>query len=72
MELVPPVTGLEKKSGTSAADRANNQGQKAKEAVQDTAGHFIGDKDLQAKGKGNRVAADIRLAGEKAKDALRR
>jgi uncharacterized protein YjbJ (UPF0337 family) len=56
----------------STTDKANNKGQEAKGAVQEKAGQITGDKDLQAKGKGNKAASDIKQAGEKVKDALKR
>jgi len=55
----------------STIDKANNQGQKAKGAVQEKVGDLTGDRDLQSKGKGNKIGADLKQAGEKVKDALK-
>jgi uncharacterized protein YjbJ (UPF0337 family) len=56
----------------STADKANNKGQQTKGTVQEKVGHITGDKDLQARGKGNKAASDIKQAGEKLKDAFKR
>jgi len=55
----------------STADKANNKGQGAKGAVQETVGNLTGDDELKAKGKGNKAASDLKQAGEKVKDALK-
>jgi uncharacterized protein YjbJ (UPF0337 family) len=56
----------------SATDKANNKGQEAKGAVQEAAGKLTGDSELRSKGKGNRIASDLKQAGEKLKDAIKK
>ena len=56
----------------STADKANNKGQDAKGTVQEAVGNLTGDDELKAKGKGNKVSSDLKQAGEKVKDALKR
>lgn len=55
--------GLDDKIGNAAQDL----GGKAKEA----AGKVSGDKDLEAEGKGDQMASDVKQAGEKVKDAFK-
>lgn len=56
----------------STTDKAKNEGQLAKGTVQEKAGALTGDHELQAKGKANKVASDVKQAAEKVKDALKR
>lgn len=55
--------GLDDKIGNAAEDI----GGKAKEA----AGKATGDRDLEAEGKGDQIASDVKQAGEKIKDAFK-
>lgn len=56
----------------SATDKAKNKAQdlggKAKEAV----GKVTGDRETEAKGKGDQTKSDLKGAGEKVKDAFKR
>jgi uncharacterized protein YjbJ (UPF0337 family) len=56
----------------STIDKAKNKGQLAKGAVQEKAGDLTGDHELRAKGKADKAASDMKQAGEKVKDALKR
>ena len=52
-------------------DKMENAAEEAKGKVKETTGDATDDKDLQAEGKGEETAADLKQAGEKAKDAFR-
>lgn len=56
----------------SATDKAKNKAQevggKAKEAV----GKVTGDRDTEARGKGDQTKSNLKGAGEKVKDAFKR
>ena len=56
----------------SATDKAKNKAQelggKAKEAV----GKVTGDRETEARGKGDQSKSDLKGAGEKVKDAFKR
>ncbi|HET6733014.1 CsbD family protein [Mycobacterium sp.] len=56
----------------SATDKAKNKAQelggKAKEAV----GKATGDRETEARGKGDQTKSDLKGAGEKIKDAFKR
>lgn len=49
-----------------------NKAQEAKGHLKDTAGKATNDRTLRAKGKGDKAAADVKQAGEKAKHAFRK
>lgn len=49
------------------ANKGQDLGGKAKEA----AGKVTGDRDLEAEGKGDQAAANVKQAGEKLKDAAK-
>jgi len=53
-----------------AVDKAKNEAQVAKGQVKETAGHVSGDSELEAKGKGDKAAGNLKQAGEKLKDAV--
>jgi uncharacterized protein YjbJ (UPF0337 family) len=53
-------------------DKAKNKTQEAKGHVKEAAGRATDDKSLQAKGKGDKVAGNLKQAGEKVKDAVKR
>jgi uncharacterized protein YjbJ (UPF0337 family) len=52
-------------------DKIKNAAEEVKGKVKETTGDATDDKDLQAEGKGEETAADLKQAGEKAKDAFR-
>jgi uncharacterized protein YjbJ (UPF0337 family) len=55
----------------SASDKARNATQKATGAIKETTGRHTGNRDLEAQGRKDRFAGDIKQAGEKVKDAFR-
>jgi uncharacterized protein YjbJ (UPF0337 family) len=56
----------------SSVNKIKNKAQEAKGHVKDTAGKATNDRTLQAKGKGNKAAGNLKQAGEKVKDAFRK
>ena len=56
----------------SAVDKAKNKAQEAKGHVKDATGRATNDKSLEAEGKGDKVAGNLKQAGEKVKDALKK
>jgi uncharacterized protein YjbJ (UPF0337 family) len=56
----------------SAIDKAKNKAQEAKGHVKDAAGRATKDRSLQAEGKGDKVAGNLKQAGEKMKDAVKK
>jgi uncharacterized protein YjbJ (UPF0337 family) len=56
----------------ASIDKAKNKAQEAKGHVKDAAGRATNDKSLQAKGKGDKVAGNLKQAGEKVKDAVKK
>ncbi len=52
------------------ADKAKNSAQEAVGQAKESAGKMTGDRELEAKGRSDKVAADLKQAGEKVKDAL--
>jgi uncharacterized protein YjbJ (UPF0337 family) len=56
----------------SLKDKAKNIIDAAKGTAKETAGRVEGDEDREAEGKADRALADLKQAGEKAKDAWRR
>ena len=53
-------------------DKAKNKAQEAKGHVKDAAGKATKDRSLQAEGKGDKAAGNLKQAGEKLKDAFRK
>jgi len=53
------------------ADKAKNEAQKVAGEVKEKVGRHTDDDDLQAEGKKDQVAGDLKNAGEKVKDAFR-
>ncbi len=51
-------------------DKAKNAAQKAVGEVKEAVGKHTDDRDLQAEGKKDQVAGDLKNAGEKVKDAF--
>ena len=56
----------------TSIDKAKNKAQEAKGHVKDAAGRVTNDKSLQAEGKGDKVAGNLKQAGEKVKDAVKK
>ena len=55
----------------SATDKAKNKAQVAKGTVKESAGRVSGNTSLEAEGAGDKVAGNVKQAGEKLKDAAR-
>jgi uncharacterized protein YjbJ (UPF0337 family) len=56
----------------SATDKAKDKLQAAKGHVKEATGKAIDDQSLEAEGKGDKVAGNLKQAGEKVKDAVTR
>jgi uncharacterized protein YjbJ (UPF0337 family) len=56
----------------SAVDKAKNKAQEAKGHVKDAAGRATKDRSLQSIGKRDKVSGNLKQAGEKVKDAVKR
>ena len=54
----------------SMGDKIKHAGQEAAGKVKEGAGKATGNKDMEAEGKGDQAVADVKQAGDKAKDAL--
>lgn len=54
-----------------AGKKVKNAADAAKGKVKETAGDATGNRDLQAEGRAKKTKADVKQAGEKAKDALK-
>ncbi|WP_083866929.1 MULTISPECIES: CsbD family protein [Frankia] len=59
-------------SAVSFVDKVRNKVDELRGRGKETAGKATGNRDLRAEGRGERGVADLRDAGEKAKDAFRR
>ena len=55
----------------SAVDKAKNEAQKLGGAIKEKVGEHTDNRDLQAEGKKDQVAGDLKGAGEKVKDAFK-
>jgi uncharacterized protein YjbJ (UPF0337 family) len=55
----------------SATDKAKDKLQTGKGDVKEAAGKATGDQSLEAEGKGDQVAGNLKQAGEKVKDAFK-
>lgn len=55
----------------SATDKAKDKAQVAKGEVKAATGRASGDRSLEAEGVGDKVAGNLKQAGEKLKDAAR-
>jgi uncharacterized protein YjbJ (UPF0337 family) len=55
----------------SATDKAKNKAQSAKGGVKEAVGKAAGNPKLEAEGKGDKAAGNLKQAGEKVKDAAR-
>ncbi len=56
----------------AGTDKAKNTTQRAKGKVKETAGAATGNRDLERKGKTDQAKGNLKQAGEKVKDAVRR
>jgi uncharacterized protein YjbJ (UPF0337 family) len=56
----------------SAADKAKDKAQAAKGKVKKTYGKAVGDPVLETEGKADEVKGNLKQAGEKVKDAVRK
>ena len=56
----------------SAGDKAKDKAQAAKGHIKEAAGKATGDPVLEAEGKGDKVSGNLKQAGEKVKDAIRK
>ena len=52
-------------------NKLKNVAEQAKGKVKEKTGDATGNRDLQAEGRGEKTKADLKQAGEKAKDALK-
>ena len=56
----------------STVDKAKNKAQEAKGHLKDAAGKATKDRSLQAEGKGDKAAGNLKQAGEQLKDAFKK
>jgi uncharacterized protein YjbJ (UPF0337 family) len=56
----------------SGTDKAKDKAQEAKGHVKEAVGKATDDESLEAEGKGDKVAGNLKQAGEKVKDAFRK
>jgi uncharacterized protein YjbJ (UPF0337 family) len=56
----------------SAIDKAKDKAQAAKGQIKEATGKATNDRSLEAEGKGDRVAGNVKQAGEKIKDAFKK
>ena len=56
----------------ATSDKARNSAQQAKGKVKETAGKDTGNDSLRAKGKADQAKANLKQAGEKVKDAVKK
>jgi uncharacterized protein YjbJ (UPF0337 family) len=56
----------------SATDKAKNKIEQAAGKAKEAAGRTTGDRDIEDRGRGKQSKANLKDAGEKAKDAFRR
>lgn len=54
-----------------ANEKAANTGERLKGKAKEAAGSAVGNERLKAEGKADQAAADVKQAGEKAKDAVK-
>ncbi|MFH8336389.1 CsbD family protein [Streptomyces sp. AM6-12] len=55
----------------STGDKADNAANKIRGKAKEAVGKAVGNERLQAEGKADQVAGDVKQAGEKAKDAAK-
>ena len=56
----------------ATTDKTKNEAQRAKGKVKEVAGKATGNDKLRAKGKSDQTKGNLKQAGEKVKDALRK
>ena len=56
----------------SASDKARDKAQVAKGKVKEATGKATGNRSLEAKGKGDKISGNVKQAGEKLKDAVKK
>jgi uncharacterized protein YjbJ (UPF0337 family) len=56
----------------SGVDKVKDKAQSAKGQVKEGVGKATNDRSLEAEGKGDEIAGDLKQAGEKVKDAFKR
>jgi uncharacterized protein YjbJ (UPF0337 family) len=56
----------------SAIDKAKDKAQTAKGQVKEATGKATGDRSMEAEGKVDRVSGNLKQAGEKVKDAVKK
>lgn len=56
----------------SALDKAKDKAQVAKGDLKQGAGRATGDRSMEAEGKADKVSGNLKQAGEKLKDAIKR
>jgi uncharacterized protein YjbJ (UPF0337 family) len=62
----------EEESRMAAADKAKNTAQTSKGKVKEAAGKVTGNDKLRAKGKADQTKGNLKQAGEKLKDAIKK
>lgn len=67
-----PETSMHQKGPVmSATDKIKNAGEEAGGKVKEAAGKATGNEDLEASGQADQASANVKQAGEKAKDAVK-
>jgi uncharacterized protein YjbJ (UPF0337 family) len=56
----------------SGIDKAKDKAQTAKGEVKEAAGRATGNRSMEAEGKGDKVVGNLKQAGEKVKDAVKK
>ncbi|WP_327287225.1 CsbD family protein [Streptomyces sp. NBC_01198] len=56
----------------SDSDKTRAKTEQATGKIKETVGRAAGDEDLEAEGRGDQAKGDLRQAGEKVKDAVKR
>jgi uncharacterized protein YjbJ (UPF0337 family) len=56
----------------SGIDKAKDKAQTAKGQVKEAAGKAVGNRSMETEGKGDKVVGNLKQAGEKVKDAVKK
>ena len=56
----------------SAIDKAKDKAQTAKGQVKESTGRATGDRSMEAEGKADKISGNLKQAGEKVKDAVKK
>ena len=72
VELIPPTSNALFRSRVGVVRGAQYTKGETKGRLKDAAGKATNDRSLQAKGKGDKAAGNLKQAGEKVKDAFRK